>query len=343
MMSVKRLFRAVFAGVTTGLAIPFGIASLHALLTPKPLVAQTEVPITEIRWFNSSPKDSWQSIQFIVPNEDNTKSVSGGKLRLYHVHIARMFEISHFLCNRDRTSAGYDWSYEVANGNIEVGKFKISCNLAREIATAYGLDKPQLTVIRRNFDLKNDRPSVEEEKYSIPTLNLTETKISQWIDFVKQLTPIRENSGAEKARSRFPAAQIFQQIKGKTRVAVFLPSRLPLSDIQQLDFDVKAGSQGYIIEMYFGKGCRADDCYFGTVEAKRDESVSPPSQLPNDTYRSIQLANGIRGTFFNICGHDCTAFVEWHNGGVLYRITMKNGRQQEVVQMVNSAIQAGKR
>jgi len=105
---------------------------------------------------------------------------------------------------------------------------------------------------------------------------------------------------------------------------------------------VKAGSQGYIIEMYFGKGCRADDCYFGTVEAQRDEPVSPPSQLPNDTYRSIQLANGIRGTFFNIFGPG-TAFVEWHNGGVLYRITMKNGRQQEIVQMVNSAIQAGKR
>jgi hypothetical protein len=334
-MSGKRLFWAVFAGVATALAI--------ALLTPKPLVAQTNVPITEIRWFNFTSKEGWQHIQFTVPNEDNTKPVSGGKLRLYHVHIARMFEISHFLCDRDRTSAGYDWSYEVANGNIQVGRFKISCNQAREMVAAYGLGKPQLTVIRRNFNLKNGRPSVALEQYSIPTLNITKNQISQWIDFVKKLTPIRENSGAKKARSSFPTDQIYQQIKGKTRVPVFLPSRLPLPDIQQLDFDVEAGSHGYIIEMYLGKGCRAGACYFGTVEAQRDEPVSPPSQLPNDIYRSIQLANGMRGTFFNICGPYCIAFVEWRNEGVLYRIKMKNGRQQELVQMVNSAIKSGRR
>ncbi len=342
-MNKKWLFGAVFASVATALAIPFGIASLHALSTPKPLAAQTEVPVTEIRWFNFSSEDGWQSLQFTVPNEDNTKSVSGGKLRLYHVHIARMFEISHFLCDRDRTSVGYEWCYEVANGNIEVGKFKVSCNLAREIAAAYGLDQPQFTVIRRNFDLANNGPSVALEDYSIPTLNITNNKIPQWMDFVKNLTPIRSSSGAEKANSRFPVGQIFQQIKGKTRVPVFLPSTLPLADTQQLDFDVKAGPHGYIIEMYLAKGCRAGACYFGTVEAKRDEPVSPPSQLPNDTYRSIQLANRIRGSFFNICGAYCTAFVEWRKGGVLYRITIKNGRQPELVRTVNSAIQAGRR
>lgn len=335
MMSGKRLFRAVFAG----LVVAFGIA----LLTPKPLAAQTEVPITEIRWFNFPSEDGWQSIQFTVPNEDNTQSVSGGKLRLYHVHIARMLEISYFLCERDRTAAGYDWSYEVANGNIEAGKFKISCYVAREITAGYGLGKPKLTVIRRNFNLKNDRPAVALEKYSIPALNIPDNKASQWRDTVKKLTAIRDNSGKKTTDSRFPASQIYQQIKGKTRVPVFLPSRLPLSDIQQLDFDVKAGSQGYIVAMYLGKGCRASACYFGTVEAKKNEPVSPPSQLPNDTYRSIQLADKIRGTFLNICGAYCTAFVEWRNEGVLYRITMKNGRQQEVVRMVNSAIQAGRR
>jgi hypothetical protein len=334
-MRKKRLFAAVFAGVATALAI--------ALLTPKPLVAQTEMPITEIRWFNFPSKEGWQHIQFTVPNEDNTKPISGGKLRLYHVHIAKMFEISHFLCDRDRKSAGYDWSYEVANGNINVGRFKISCDLARQIGTAYGFGKPQLTVIRRNFNLKDARPSVTLEQYSIPVLNITKNNISQWRDFVKKLTPIRDNSGADKARSRFPVSQIFQQIKGKTRVPVFLPSKLPLSDINQLDFDVKAGSHGYLIEMYLGKGQRGGAAYFSTVEAKRDEPVSPPSQLPNDTYRSIQLANGMRGTFFNICGSYCIASVEWHNGGVLYRIKIKNGRQPELVQMVNSAIKSGRR
>ena len=343
MIVPKRLFRAVFAGIATAWTIPLGIASLHVLLTPKPVFAQTEVPITEIRWFNFTSADGWQSVEFTVPNEDNTKSVSGGKLRWYHLHIARMVEISHFLCDRDRTSVGYNWSYNVADGNIEAGKIKISCDLARETAAAYGFSKPQITTIRRNFNHKDSRPAVAVEKYAIPALSITENKISQWLDFVKTLTLTDKNSRLQKARLRFPAAQIFRQIKGKTRVPVFLPSTLPLPDIQQLDFEVQAGSHGYIVDMYLGKGCRGGACYFGTVEAKRDEPVSPPSKLPNDTYRSIQLANGIRGTFFNICGAYCTAFVEWRNAGALYRITLKNGRQQEVVRMVNSAIQAGQR
>jgi hypothetical protein len=95
--------------------------------------------------------------------------------------------------------------------------------------------------------------------------------------------------------------------------------------------------------MYLGKECRAGACYFGTIEAKRNEPFSPPSQLPQDTYRSIELAGGFRGIYFNNCGAYCTAFVEWQRLGVLYRVTRKNGRQQEVVQIANSALQAGQR
>jgi len=165
----------------------------------------------------------------------------------------------------------------------------------------------------------------------------------QWRDFVQKFPAIPDNSGENQANSSFPATNIFRQIKGKTRVPVFLPSRLPLSDIQQVDFDVQAGSHGYIVGMYLAKGCRAEACYFGTIEAKRNEPFSPPSQLPQDTYRSIELAGGFRGIYFNNCGAYCTAFVEWQRLGVLYRVTRKNARQQEVVQIANSALQAGQR
>jgi hypothetical protein len=254
-----------------------------------------------------------------------------------------MFEISHFLCDRDRASEGYDWSYEAENGNIEMGRFKISCNLAQSIAAAYGLGKPEISVIRRNFNLNNRRPSLAIETYSIPTLNIVNNRVLQWRDFVQKFPPIPDKSGEKQANSIFPASNIFRQIKGKTRVPVFLPSRLPLSDIQQVDFDVQAGSHGYIVGMYLAKGCRAGACYFGTIEAKRNEPFSPPSQLPQDTYRSIELAGGFRGIYFNNCGAYCTAFVEWQRLGVLYRVTRKNGRQQEVVQIANSALQAGQR
>lgn len=334
-MRGRWLFAAIFAGVVTAFTI--------ALLTQNSALARTELSITEIRWFNFSPEDSWQPIQFIVPDRNTAKSADGGKLRLYDVHIAKMFEISHFLCDRDQASKGYDWSYEAENGNIEMGRFKISCNLAQSIAAAYGLGKPEISVIRRNFNLKNGGPSLAIETYSIPTLNIVNNRVLQWRDFVQKFPPIPDKSGENQANSIFPASNIFRQIKGKTRVPVFLPSRLPLSDIQQVDFDVQAGSHGYIVGMYLGKECRAGACYFGTIEAKRNEPFSPPSQLPQDTYRSIELAGGFRGIYFNNCGAYCTAFVEWQRLGVLYRVTRKNGRQQEVVQIANSALQAGQR
>ncbi|MEG5064134.1 hypothetical protein QUB33_10965 [Microcoleus sp. B3-A4] len=341
-MRGRWLFAAIFACVVTAFTIPFGIASLHAPLTPNSALARTELPITEIRWFNYSPEDSWQPIQFIVPDRNTAKSAGSRKLRLYDVHIAKMFEISHFLCNRDRASEGYNWSYQAENGNIEMGRFKISCNLARSIAPAYGLGKPQITVIRRHFNLKNGRPSFAVEKYSIPTFNIAKNRVVQWRDFVQKFPPIPDKS-ANQANSIFPASNISRQIKGKTRVPVFLPSILPLSNTQQVDFDVQAGSHGYIVGMYLGKGCRAGACYFGTIEAKRNQPFSPPSQLPQDTYRSVELAGGFRGIYFNNCGAYCTAFVEWQRLGVLYRVTRKNARQQEVVQIANSALQAGQR
>ena len=333
-MRGRWLFAAIFACVVTAFTI--------APLTPNSALARTELPITEIRWFNYSPEDSWQPIQFIVPDRNTAKSAGSRKLRLYDVHIAKMFEISHFLCDRDRASEGYNWSYQAENGSIEMGRFKISCNLARSLAPAYGLGKPETTVIRRHFNLKNGRPSFAVEKYSIPTFNIAKNRVVQWRDFVQKFPPIPDKS-ANQANSIFPASNISRQIKGKTRVPVFLPSILPLSNTQQVDFDVQAGSHGYIVGMYLGKGCRARACYFGTIEAKRNEPFSPPSQLPQDTYRSVELAGGIRGIYFNNCGAYCTAFVEWQRLGVLYRVTRKNARQQEVVQIANSALQAGQR
>ncbi|MCU0542028.1 MAG: hypothetical protein MUE44_07525 [Oscillatoriaceae cyanobacterium Prado104] len=332
-MSKKLLFGAVFAGVFTAWTI--------ALLSNS-VLAKTQISIAEIHWLDYTAKDRWQSIELIVPERDTLKRADRQKLRLYELHLAKVFEISHFLCQRDRAAAGYNWSYQAVNGNIEIGRYKISCRLARETAATYGLGKPETTAIRRNFKLPNGRDAVAVEKYAIPTLNITKNRFLQWRDFAKQLTPI-ENSGTQPANTSFPANNIFKQIKGKTRVPVFLPSRLSLSGNEQLDFDVQAGSHGYIVRMYLGKGCRTRDCYFGSIEAKRDEAFSPPSRLPRDTYRSIELEGGMRAIYFSKCGVYCNRFVEWQRLGVLYRVTLKNGSQQEVVQIANSAIRAGQR
>jgi hypothetical protein len=48
-------------------------------------------------------------MQLTAPNRDTTQPAYGGKLRLYDVHLAKMFETSHFLCQQSRGVSGYEW------------------------------------------------------------------------------------------------------------------------------------------------------------------------------------------------------------------------------------------
>ena len=47
----------------------------------------------------------------VVPDSDVTRSAYGGKLKLYDAHVAKMFEVTQYLCKakRDQLSGGYTW------------------------------------------------------------------------------------------------------------------------------------------------------------------------------------------------------------------------------------------
>lgn len=164
MKAVRRVLAWATSGcVMTILIVPPWI--------PKPsLAAAPDFPITELRWWNWFPKDAWQSVQLTVPDQDTTLSAYGGELRRYDVHIAKMFEVTHYLCQQNiarRTLKGFDWSYEAANGNVYMGNFHISCRLALEVVTAYGLKRLEETVLHSlpindngDFIRKDDQPAV---------------------------------------------------------------------------------------------------------------------------------------------------------------------------------------
>jgi hypothetical protein len=115
-----------------------------------------------------------------VPDTDTTVPAYGGSLRLYDVHIAKMFEISYDFC--EKSNYGNDhtlpWYYYAGNGNINMGEFRISCRLARELVSAYGLGKPE----RTETDI---RPRM------FPTLNITGGKIDKWMRFTNSFKPVR--------------------------------------------------------------------------------------------------------------------------------------------------------
>ncbi|MBW4472286.1 MAG: hypothetical protein KME45_18060 [Stenomitos rutilans HA7619-LM2] len=82
---------------------------------------------------------------------------------------------------------------------------------------------------------------------------------------------------------------------------------------------------------------------FDFFSASKNRAFSKPSGLPKDTFRKIQLANGINGVYKVGCGTYCISILEWKYQGVLYQIGGKGGQQEWWARIANSAIAAGPR
>jgi serine/threonine-protein kinase len=121
-----------------------------------------------------------------VPDQ-NTAQPYAGRLRRYDLHIAKMFEVTAFFCDEGLVSPGIEWSYHAGNGSIDMGNFYISCQLANDITYAYKVTRPQPTRIW--FAQGEGEPIVRE--YHIGILNLTEGKVTRWLNFVQGFKPIR--------------------------------------------------------------------------------------------------------------------------------------------------------
>jgi len=144
--------------------------------------------------------------------------------------------------------------------------------------------------------------------------------------------------------TNFPLAEVVPKLKRRTRLPILLPSNLPAFE-RRMYFAVKADANRYSVDINYTRDCRGTPCYYGAIEAEKGGQLSspPPADMPNSTYERIRLINDSSGIYVNGCGAYCTAAVEWQQRGVLYRITVKNGAQSELVQMANSAIAAGVR
>lgn len=123
----------------------------------------------------------------IVPDTNTTKSAYGGRLRVYDVHIAKMVEVTYFMCSSGRLSPGTVWSYRAGNGSIDMGNFQISCQLANDLAIAYGLGQPESTSIRFSYEEAGSSVGT----MNIPILNITGGKVDKWMSFTQRFKPTR--------------------------------------------------------------------------------------------------------------------------------------------------------
>lgn len=350
--------------------------------------AESSFPITELYWPNWEAEQPWQPMLFAVPDKDTTISADGGELRRYDVHIAKMFEVTHYLCQNKhkpnllnwlnekdvsvfkklkrldaslkgkRTDEGFSWNYEAANGNVFMGRFSISCDLAQTVVSAYGLGKAELTSINRWYWIRDTNQrwiadKFDKEKYVIPRLNLIGNKVQKWMNFVQKFQPFFSDyyykAEDKKQATPFPVEQILSKLNWKTEVPILLPSELPWIPLGKLDqnrFTVQADANGYrVCVSYLKRGCdRPTLRHFDSIVAQRNTELKRPSNIGiRDTFREIDLARGIHGFFYEGCGAYCTSSVRWKYQGIVYSVYARFGEQPILVKIANSMIEAGER
>ena len=324
MRGVKQLFLSSFAIITLSWGFGTPVQRIPEA------IAQTEIPMRL--------QHAEGTYTLTVSETNTTKSAYGGQLRLYDVHIAKMFEVTYSDCQEIPNAGGRTWYYFAGNGKIDMGQFRINCQLASEIANTYGLGKPERTAIEYSQG-EAGRPISRTR--SIPILDITGNKIQRWTNFVQRFRPQSANSESGNSRSSmtFPVREILSQIEGKTRVPIFLPNQLPFS--QKIYLKSRVETQSYSVVMSHIPNCNSTPCYIGSISAERGgEPAQPPIRGFRSEFKTIQLAGRTQGVFYNGCGAYCTALVEWQYQGVLYRVTMKNGEEKMLVNIANSAIEA---
>lgn len=307
-------------------ALVISLSHHHALATPSLTTSKPDFPTTQLRWWNlnDASVQPWQPIDFTVPDQDTTRSAYGGVLRRYDVHVAKIFEVSHYYCQQDEAIEGFRWQYEAANGNVHMGQFDIGCQLAEDIATAYGLQRKEHTEISFG-DIQPDeiRENPYGRDYEIPVLNIsTNAKIQKWRQYVQTFAPFfsEETRKVNSETRPFPVEQVLPQIKGNVTVPILIPGTMPnapalfnLIEKFGLCADTAPDGYGYSIEL---GPCVSRPTWrgFARLSAREiehlpeDLSQNPePNMVPKDTLREIELARGVMGTFHTSCGPYCVS------------------------------------
>lgn len=120
----------------------------------------------------------------IVPDKELSKSAFGSELRLYDIRMAKMFEVSHTYCGELGSQwKSVEWHLFASNGETNVGKFVMGCQLVRDVVGAYGLGQREQTEI--SYQL-GDPTSTNY----IPVLNIVGNKVSRFVNFSRQFRPV---------------------------------------------------------------------------------------------------------------------------------------------------------
>ncbi|MCC3409702.1 MAG: hypothetical protein JGK17_29970 [Microcoleus sp. PH2017_10_PVI_O_A] len=173
MKGAKELF------LTSLTAITLSWGSVTVIQEMPGAIAQTKVPMRL--------QHGEGTYTLTVSETETTKSAFGGQLRLYDVHIAKMFEVTYADCQEIPGAGFRDWEYRAGNGRISMGTFRITCQLASDTANTYGLGKPERSAIEYS---QEEAGLPISRTRSIPILDITGNKVDRWMNFVQGFRPI---------------------------------------------------------------------------------------------------------------------------------------------------------
>lgn len=169
-----KLFPVLLSVASVGIAgTARSLPSNPALSTPH--LAQTELPISEIRATNLNPSAGNITIAFIVPTrwQSFDNPAYGGSLTLWDAYVSKMFEITHWTCQTLELSSRetFDWRFEAGNAS---SRMRMNCGTASRLANQFGDDGriEQTPVYVRN----SQRPAMWE----VPIFEISPAEVSAW-------------------------------------------------------------------------------------------------------------------------------------------------------------------
>ena len=330
---------AAALGVMMSMASTLGLMAATARDNAQSSSVKAIEKITEIRIWDGGARAPWQMGRLTVPDLNPALMVQNSPLRPSDRHIAKLFELTYSQCKNNSQLQGMQWTYEAANGNVNLGQFRIRCQTAVELVSGYQLADRESTTITTE-----GRQQVTRNISLIPTFDITGTKVQNWTTFVQTIRPIRSPMQESKGST---VALRSEQVSGERRLdlPLVIPRILPkLAMVKNTDrFRVTSQSQGYQLCPTIGNSEVCDRVQvrsFQQFSAQKGGEFYAENKLSaRDVYRKIELAQGLPGLYLENCGdRSCTSSVQWKRNGVLYEVQAQYREQPMLVAIANSAI-----
>ncbi|HBE20499.1 MAG TPA: hypothetical protein DEG17_08595 [Cyanobacteria bacterium UBA11149] len=169
MKTQKFKLATLFVAIATATVTAF--APVNA--APLPLGIYYETDADDVGWGGY--------INMNIPVNDTTQPISGGVVRYYDVAIAQSVAITYQLCPHRNAGNIYLNLTAGKQGQIDMGRFIISCKLADDLVSAYGLNE---NVVRPAKTYSGDI-------VYMPSLNLnTDAKARRFVSFSSNFKPV---------------------------------------------------------------------------------------------------------------------------------------------------------